>query len=155
MTTWFSFILILLFLKCCYIKNELSQAMFSCKHPQLTLEHTLLRKSEECLFQLILTITKILSRHFNSWNITFNVLILFACFYTVCIVTMITEPCFVAYLMMFSHSWRCSHAFLTSMSFNRARVPMVRWSFAGFWKILSSTPSSYILDYNDKSILKL
>lgn len=68
---------------------------------------------------------------------------------------MITEPCFVAYLMMFSHSWRCSHAFLTSMSFNRARVPMVRWSFAGFWKMLSSTPWSYILDDTDKSILKL
>lgn len=57
--------------------------------------------------------------------------------------------------MMFSHSWRCSHAFLTSMSFNRARVPMVRWSFAGFWKMLSSTPWSYIVDYTDKSILKI
>lgn len=50
--------------------------------------------------------------------------------------------CFGTYLMMFWQSWRCSRAFLTSMSFNRARVPIVRWSFAGFWKMLSSTPWS-------------
>lgn len=52
---------------------------------------------------------------------------------------------FVAYPRMFSHSRRCSHAFLTSMSFSRAKVPTVRWSFAGFWKMLSSTPWSYKL----------
>lgn len=45
--------------------------------------------------------------------------------------------------MTFWISWRCSHAFLTSMSFNRAKVPMVRCSLAGFWKMLSSTPWSY------------
>lgn len=44
---------------------------------------------------------------------------------------------------MFWHSSRCSQAFLTSMSFKRERVPIVRWSFAGFWKMLSSTPWSY------------
>lgn len=56
---------------------------------------------------------------------------------------MVKQPSLVAYLMVFWISWRCSHAFLTSMSFNRARVPMVRCSLAGFWKMLSSTPWSY------------
>lgn len=76
-----------------------------------------------------------------------------ACCYVVSDVAIITQACFISYLMVFSHSWRCSHAFLTSMLFNKAKVPMVRWSFAGFWKTLSSTPWSYKLDYTDKSML--
>lgn len=48
--------------------------------------------------------------------------------------------------MAFWHSWRCSLAFLTSVSFNRTRVPIVRWNFAGFWKMLSSTPWSCASD---------
>lgn len=57
--------------------------------------------------------------------------------------------CFDTYLMVSWHSWRCSLAFLTSVSFNRTRVPIVRWSFAGFWKMLSSTPWSCASDDNN------
>lgn len=53
--------------------------------------------------------------------------------------------CFTGCATDLMTSWHCCRSLLarvTSCSFSRARVPMVRWSLAGFWKILSSTPAS-------------
>lgn len=43
-------------------------------------------------------------------------------------------------------SWHCKsswRALATSVSLSRVRVPTVRWSLAGFWKMLWSTPRSF------------
>lgn len=54
----------------------------------------------------------------------------------------ISVSCSFTHLMVSWHCWSSSLARVTSCSFSRARVPMVRWSLVGFWKIPTSTPAS-------------